>query len=463
MLRCAMTVLLISAALGGPAVAQDPPVLLSDTLEMRVVPNVGASWVNVPIANALTTPVVSCTYNLPSISDPPATVRLRNVGPTGFELRVQQFETSNSVTASDVHCVVAETGAHTLADGRAFEAGTVSSSGVNGRAVGWGNAAQVRIDTLMGTSFATPVVLGSVMSFNDTRASVFWTNNGSNRGAPPTGSAIWIGKHIGQINGTRNTETLSYIVVEAGTGTANGASYAASLGADSVAGTANNPPYTYSFSGDADVGVAQQAAEDGGDGGWAVLYGNEPLPNGLIQLAIEEETVARDMSRTHTQEQVFTLIADRGTQEESFSTAKTVITHPDSATEYNLPGDDVLYTITLQNVGTGPTNGNPLFMFDTLPAEVSFVNDDANGSATPGTDPVAVIIGSDSGLSVSAADIGYSTSATPPADFGDCGDTPSGLVDTTIRHVCVRLNGTARPSGSYPDNEVSVLIRARIK
>ncbi|HHS92432.1 MAG TPA: lamin tail domain-containing protein, partial [Campylobacterales bacterium] len=44
-------------------------------------------------------------------------------------------------------------------------------------------------------------------------------------------------------------------------------------------------------------------AEDGGHGGWAVLYGSSPFGTSL-DLAIDEETVAGDTTRKHTKEQV---------------------------------------------------------------------------------------------------------------------------------------------------------------
>jgi len=42
---------------------------------------------------------------------------------------------------------------------------------------------------------------------------------------------------------------------------------------------------------------------DGGDGGWAVLYGNSPVSS-VLQLAIEEETAVNTSNRAHTNEQV---------------------------------------------------------------------------------------------------------------------------------------------------------------
>ena len=440
-----------------PAIAQDVPLLLSEDLEIHNIPNVGAGWQTVSIANDLSNPVVACTYTLPSNASNDATIRLRNVSPGSFELRVQRFENSSAFTASTVFCLVAESGAHTLPDGRAFEAGTVLSTVTNGNSAGWTAGQSERIDTLMSTSFSNPVVLGSVMTFNDPNASVFWTWNGSNRGAPPTSNAIWVGKHIGMINGTRANETLSYIVFEEGSGTANGLSYQIDQGPNSVAGTGNNPPYNYTISGDLDMAVATQAAENGGNGGWAVLYGADPLPAGRIQLAVEEETVAGDTTRRHINEEVFYLGVENVSQAEDFDLSKTVIVHPDSDSDFMIPGADVLYTLTVENIGNGVPDRDSLFIYDAIPPELTFVNGDANGAALPGTDPLVVTPGADSGLSVGT--IGYSTGTIAPSGIGDCTAGPS----DAVTYVCVALDGYAQPGALYSDVAVDVIFRAKVR
>ena len=84
--------------------------MLTADLELKLVPNVGATWQTVPLENTYTDAIVVCTYNLPNSSDPPATTRIRNVTGTSFDLRIQQFENISTVTASDVHCVIADEG-----------------------------------------------------------------------------------------------------------------------------------------------------------------------------------------------------------------------------------------------------------------------------------------------------------------------------------------------------------------
>ena len=109
----------------------------------------------------------------------------------------------------------------------------------------------------------------------------------------------------------RANETIGFIVIEAGSGTINGVAYEAALGADSVRGVTNAPPYTYTFGSPfgftPQVGIVTMAAMDGGNGGWAYLYGAAPLSAASMDLVIDEDTI-NDAERNHTPEQVFYLV-----------------------------------------------------------------------------------------------------------------------------------------------------------
>ncbi|MCA9966437.1 MAG: S8 family serine peptidase, partial [Anaerolineales bacterium] len=145
------------------------------------------------------------------------------------------------------------------------------------------------------------------MSFNDSRWSVFWSR-GSTRTDPPSATSIYTGKHVGRDpNTTRNNETVGYIVVEAGTGTINGISYAVGVGADIVRGVDNGNGYTYplSFSNNNfnGRGVASQTAMDGADSSWAYFAGSTPLTSSALTLLVDEDQID-DSERSHTSEQV---------------------------------------------------------------------------------------------------------------------------------------------------------------
>ena len=88
--------------------------ILTTDLELKLVPNVGAAWQTIALENTYSDAIVVCTYNLPSSSAPPAVTRIQNITANSFQLRIQQFENSSIVTASDVHCIIADEGAHCL-------------------------------------------------------------------------------------------------------------------------------------------------------------------------------------------------------------------------------------------------------------------------------------------------------------------------------------------------------------
>jgi len=257
---------------------------------------------------------VVCSHTL--LADPgldqEAVVRIRNVSASDFEVRIQHPNDVSDGSTAHVQCLVAEEGEHTLPDGGKFEARTVLSTGTSGQNVTgtWGSGNTENVTDGLGSgeivgTYSNPIaVLGQVMSTNDTDFSVFWSHNCSGAGNAPTNGNICVGKHIGQVNAPRANETLGYIVFEANVGSFNGISYVAALGSDSIQGAGNTPPYSYSLSQTYDFAVATQAAMDGINGGWAVLYGDAPLADKQIDLAIDEETVAGDTSRGHTTEQV---------------------------------------------------------------------------------------------------------------------------------------------------------------
>ena len=158
--------------------------VLSLDIEAVRIENVGAAWVTVNLQNSYADAVVACTYNLRSDNDPSATVRLQNVGATSFEVRIQQFENSNVVAASDVHCLIVDSGAYTLPDGLEIEAYTVDSDQTAGLNVpgDWGIVNLEDVTSTLTHSYSDMIVLGQVMTFNDVNASVIFTNNCLNRG-----------------------------------------------------------------------------------------------------------------------------------------------------------------------------------------------------------------------------------------------------------------------------------------
>lgn len=292
---------------------------LTPYFESVLVPGVSTAWTTVSLDNTYANAIPVCTYVLgtfagtnPNYTNVPAVTRIRNIGASSFELRIQGWENS-AASAGDVHCMVMDEGAHTLPDGRQVEAHSVLSDKTSGQYSldgAWNQTILEDVSASIVHSYTNPVVVGQVMSYNDPRASVIYVSDCDARQNHPfmTGMAdgICVGKHIGMIKDTRNPETIGYIVGEAGSGTVNNVFYELALGADTVAGNngANNG-YSYALSKHHTMAVLTQAAEDGGNGSWATLYGGTPLTANAMSLAVDEEIFAGDVSRNHTREPVY--------------------------------------------------------------------------------------------------------------------------------------------------------------
>jgi len=263
----------------------------------------GSDWLTVTLPTSYSSMVVVASANYDN-SSAPAAVRIRNAAGNSFDVRVENVNTGAALSGIPVHYVVVEEGVYTEADdGVKMEAVKFTSTVTDD------NNSWVGESRSYANSYTNPVVIGQVMSANDADFSIFWAR-GASRTAPPDSSTLYVGKHVAEDpDNTRADETIGYIVIEAGNGAIGDTGYAAGLGADTIKGVGDGPPYTYAISGmeTADVAVVSQAAMDGNNGGWAVLYGPDPVSSGALKLAIDEDQLA-DSERNHTTEQVAYLV-----------------------------------------------------------------------------------------------------------------------------------------------------------
>lgn len=268
-------------------------------------------WTLVTLDNTYTDMVVVCTLNYDLSITAPTAVHIRNASGNSFEVRlvpvVYGLTGLEPPWSATVHWMVVESGVYTVENhGVKMEAAKFTSTVTDGKG-SW-----VGQNRSYANSYNNPVVVGQVMTYNADRDyywSVFWSR-GTSTNNPPSNSALWVGKHKAQDPRYVNDETIGYIVIEAGDGTMSSTGgtvgYKAGLGSDSVRGMGNSPPYSYSLgslSFTPSTAILSQAAMDGGDGSWAVLYGTNPVTPNWLYLAIEEDWVW-DSERNHTTEQV---------------------------------------------------------------------------------------------------------------------------------------------------------------
>ena len=265
-----------------------------------VVDNVGTEWQTITLPLSYATMVVAATP-VYTDSQKPAVVRIRNAGGNSFDVRVQN-PSGDDVSGYSVHYITVEAGVYSfLQDGIHLEAFIVDSDQADhagdwsGQPVNYAN------------DYAEPVVLGQVMSFNDSRWSVFWS-----RGLFPTsppGVFINIGNHVGEDDIIeRSEEKVGYIILETSAGAVDGYFYEAFLGDDIVGGIENDAPFVYSHViEEPSVAILSSAGMDGVNGGWPVLWGDGELEMDQLRLAIDEDQIG-DSERQHTTEQVAVLL-----------------------------------------------------------------------------------------------------------------------------------------------------------
>jgi uncharacterized protein YjdB len=263
------------------------------------------TWTKVNLDHAYGEMVVVCTpsYDRDLLygTTMPVVAQVRNTHfGDSFEVKLMQA-VGGSLERSEawVYWVVVEAGVYDLA-GVKMEADTfVSTVTDNYRSwVGQSRTYQ--------QSYTDPVVLGQVMTYYSELWTAFWCR-GSSRSNPPSTDYLYVGKHQGEDRWfTRANERVGYIVIEAGNGEIEGTLYEARLGADTIRGMGDSPPYDYPLNGLSfapSTAIVTQAGMDGGNGGWAVIYGDDPLPPSWMDLAIDEDWV-RDAESSHTSEQV---------------------------------------------------------------------------------------------------------------------------------------------------------------
>lgn len=265
----------------------------------------GASWTFVTFQQAF--PSIPVVVALPTDSNSdPATLRIRNVSTTGFEVGVVEPEGEDGSTdPMQFDFFAAETGTYNFAGGVRVVVATQTTSSYQGK-----NLSGTSWDTLSFPSSAfssTPAVVAQVQTINSQPsleagiiASPFLEVAMRN---VSSGSLQLALERAETTNGTVANETIGYIAMESGdeVGIA-GETIKALLTADNITGWGNgcqNSNYSSSFSA-VPLVVGSQNRRDGGDGGWARRCA---IGTTNVGFTIDEDR-AGDTERNHTTERV---------------------------------------------------------------------------------------------------------------------------------------------------------------
>jgi len=128
---------------------------------------------------------------------------------------------------------------------------------------------------------------------------------------------------------------------------------------------------------------------------------------------------------------------------------------------YAIPGNDVIYTLSGANTGTGPTDADSLFLVDTMPPDIEFFNGDIDDGG-PENNPVSFIQSSGAGLIFNYAnDVGFWNGSTKPADFAGCSYIPTSGYNPNVTYICFNPKGELTANDPNPTFEFK--FRARIE
>ncbi len=274
-------------------------------VEGGVANSVGENWQTITLNESYNSMVVVTTIQMPGASKlseemPPVVTRIKNASGNSFDLRIQN-PGGNTPEIFDVYYFVAEEGSYQQENhGITFEAKKVNS-GITAGYDNWVTEVRTYENT-----YENPAVLGQVMSFNDTRWSVFWSSKDNQTYNPPSHDRFAAGKHIAQDTFTdRLDETIGYIVFESGSYSLSDFHFEAGVSEDVVLGVQNSSE-GYSIPvglSNINGAVLSATAMDGGDGGWPVIYDPKGIDGDTVFASIEEDQI-QDTERSHTSEQV---------------------------------------------------------------------------------------------------------------------------------------------------------------
>lgn len=144
------------------------------------------------------------------------------------------------------------------------------------------------------------------------------------------------------------------------------------------------------------------------------------------------------------------------------TSVKTVdVFDPSAAGLYAIPGNDVIYSISITNSGNIAIDNNSLFLVDNFPTDIVFFNGDVDG-AGPETDPVIMETTGTTGLTFSyATDVSFSDSLTAPTNVGQCSySAVPNVYDANVRFICFTPQGSF--AATDPDSIIVFKFRARI-
>jgi flagellin-like protein len=226
----------------------------------------------------------------------PRTVRLTDVSPNSFKVRVQN-PSNATLPETTVNYLVVEEGEWTAPfkiEAKKYQTSTV----------GQNNDWNYDLRSYGQSYSGNVIVLHQVMSNNDPTWITSYVSKANSKSNPPSSgdASFRIALNGAEAVDTHGAEDVGYIVIQEGYDVLNGIKWEAKQTADTIQGLLNLPPYSTSFdqtfSAPPNVALAFQQEMDGGNGGWALVYSTSSTQLGL---ACDEDQVS-DFERSHITE-----------------------------------------------------------------------------------------------------------------------------------------------------------------
>ncbi len=260
---------------GDPASGQEFPTIDAGEIELD------HNWIHVELSTPFTRPVIVARLVSRNGWDP-SVLRITNVTPTGFDIRLQEYDyLDGSHFRERVNYLVMEAGHYTLSDGTQIEAGTFENQAVSSFAYQGFTRPFSRV----------PVVVTAIVSTNETA-----TVTGRLRNIGLAGFDFRMQEQ--ELNPQVHApESVAYIAWEPSTATIAGISFAVGRSMDSITASIATIAYDSPFARQPLLVAAMQTT-DGGD--TASLRITEHTAD-TMQVMVEEER-SRDSETSHTTE-----------------------------------------------------------------------------------------------------------------------------------------------------------------
>ncbi|MFH0951078.1 MAG: hypothetical protein V1765_01215, partial [bacterium] len=254
---------------------------------------VDEGWKRVPFANIYSNPVIVTGY-LEGNNWRPASIRIKNVTSSFFDLALQE-PSNNNLTTETVYYMVVEEGVWEI-NGQTMEAHNYTTSRT-GSTSNW-----LYDTTVFNYDFdQEPIVLHQVMSTNDTNWISTYASHADSATNPPGLGSFRLALNGAEAFASHGSETIGWIAMEKDVvGNFEGTSFETKRTADSVYGH-DDGCYATNFANTYDVNplvVSAQQEMDDNDGSWSVICS---LATGNVGLHSEEDRVV-DSERNHGSE-----------------------------------------------------------------------------------------------------------------------------------------------------------------